>query len=242
MAPVTDPNLKNPWGMSFSATSPFWVSNQVTNSATLYNALSSTIKQGLVVNIPTNGANPPVGPTGQVFNSTAADFQIPAPGGTVKSSFLFDTLQGTIEGWNPGSNGGMLNAEVVVPSSGAIFTGLALASFNGANYLYAADATGRILVYDSTFTNVTNTIFAGKSVDPSIPAGFTPYNIQLLSGGNLFVTYATAGPVPQPGGFVSEFDTGGSFLGRIASNGPLNKPWGWRLLRRASGNSAATYS
>ncbi|HEY6767280.1 MAG TPA: TIGR03118 family protein, partial [Candidatus Sulfotelmatobacter sp.] len=36
LAATTDPNLKNPWGMSFSATSPFWVSNQVSGNATLY--------------------------------------------------------------------------------------------------------------------------------------------------------------------------------------------------------------
>jgi len=34
-AAVTDPNLQNPWGVSFSPTSPFWVSDQATNVATL---------------------------------------------------------------------------------------------------------------------------------------------------------------------------------------------------------------
>ena len=33
MAPLTDPDLKNPWGISFSPTSPLWVSNQGTNSS-----------------------------------------------------------------------------------------------------------------------------------------------------------------------------------------------------------------
>jgi hypothetical protein len=36
MAPLTDPDLKNPWGISLSPTSPLWVSNQGTNSSTLY--------------------------------------------------------------------------------------------------------------------------------------------------------------------------------------------------------------
>ena len=35
-ATITDPMLKNPWGMSFLPTSPFWISNQGANSATLY--------------------------------------------------------------------------------------------------------------------------------------------------------------------------------------------------------------
>lgn len=36
MAPLTDPDLKNPWGISLSPTSPLWVSNQGTNSSTLF--------------------------------------------------------------------------------------------------------------------------------------------------------------------------------------------------------------
>ena len=34
-ATVTDSNLVNPWGISHTDTSPFWVSNQGTNTATL---------------------------------------------------------------------------------------------------------------------------------------------------------------------------------------------------------------
>src|SRR5262249_2144582 len=155
------------------------------------------------VTIPTGGLGPPAGPTGQVFNSTTSDFQIPAATGTVKATFLFDTLQGTIQGWNPGSAAGMGSAETVQTVAGAVFTGLALASFNGANYLYAANAAGNIMVFDGAFNNVTGTTFAGKFVDPNPVAGFTPYNIQLLSDGHLYVTYAAATNTgaPLPGGY-----------------------------------------
>ena len=47
MAHFTDPNLKNPWGISSSATSPFWVSNQVTGTSTLYNSIGKP--QSLIV-------------------------------------------------------------------------------------------------------------------------------------------------------------------------------------------------
>ena len=50
LAANTDPNLKNPWGVAFSATSPFWTSDQGTGLATLYNAAGNP--QGLVVSIP----------------------------------------------------------------------------------------------------------------------------------------------------------------------------------------------
>ena len=86
---------------------------------------------------------------------------------------------------------------------------MTLANTGGANYLYAANAAGGISVFDGTFTNVTGTIFGGKFVDPNAVAGFTPFNIQLLSNGNLFVTYAatTSTGAPLPGGYVDEFDS-----------------------------------
>jgi uncharacterized protein (TIGR03118 family) len=240
-APVVDASLKNPWGMSFSGMSPFWVSNQGTGTSTLYNPLSATVKQALTVTIQTAGIGPPTGPTGQVFNTTSSDFMIPAPGGTtVKSFFIFDTLDGTIQAWNPGSNAGMNASEPLATVAGAHFTGLALANFNGANYLYAADATGHIDVFDTHFANVTSTTFAGKFVDPNPVSGFTPYNIQLLSDGHLYVTYAAATNTgaPLPGGYVDEFDTAGNFIRRIATGGPINAPWGLAIAPSTFGQFA----
>ena len=48
LAANTDAQLKNPWGMSFSATSPFWISDAGAGVATLYNGLG--VKQALVGN------------------------------------------------------------------------------------------------------------------------------------------------------------------------------------------------
>lgn len=36
IAPNVDPNLKNPWGISFGLNTPFWISDQVTDVSTLY--------------------------------------------------------------------------------------------------------------------------------------------------------------------------------------------------------------
>jgi uncharacterized protein (TIGR03118 family) len=238
LAPQMDADLKNPWGMSFGSTTPFWVSNQGSNTSTLYNPLAVPIKVPLTVSTPTGGASPPTGPTGQVFNSTASDFMIPAPAGTtVQAIFMFATLQGTIEGWNPGANGGMFNAEVVASVPHGILTGLTLDSVGGTNYLYAADATGSIRVFSGSFGDVTSTTFAGKFVDPNPVAGFTPYNIQNL-GGNLFVTYAAATKTgaPLPGGYVDEYSAAGSFIQRIATGGPLNAPWGLTLAPMGFGS------
>jgi hypothetical protein len=64
---TTDPQLVNPWGISFGATSPFWISDNGAGVTTLYNG--SGVKQGLVVTIPKPGGGTSA-PTGQVFNST----------------------------------------------------------------------------------------------------------------------------------------------------------------------------
>src|SRR5262245_66357248 len=43
-APVLDPDLVNPWGLTSSATSPWWVSDNGTDKSTLYNGAG--VQQG----------------------------------------------------------------------------------------------------------------------------------------------------------------------------------------------------
>jgi len=42
LAQVTDPNLVNPWGVSFSATGPWWVSDAGNNVSTVCTACMAT--------------------------------------------------------------------------------------------------------------------------------------------------------------------------------------------------------
>src|SRR3954470_7843144 len=91
-AAITDANLVNPWGLTASATSPFWVSDNGTGLSTLYNGNTGAPQQ-LVVTIPSASGTGTGNPTGTVFNSTAADFEV-APG--KKAAFLFATEDGTI--------------------------------------------------------------------------------------------------------------------------------------------------
>jgi uncharacterized protein (TIGR03118 family) len=216
LAANTDPNLKNPWGVAFSATSPFWTSDQGTGLATLYNAAGTP--QGLVVSIP-GSATPPSGPTGMVFSNLTGQFPV---NGTA-ATFIFDTLNGTLAGWN-GSAG---TAAVQMASTpGAIYTGLAQATNGSGTFLYAANSApgGGINVFSSTWapTNLT-----GSFSDQNLPANLVPFNIQNI-GGNLYVTYAQLGPggTPLPGGVVDEYDANGNFIKRIATGGPLSAPWG----------------
>jgi uncharacterized protein (TIGR03118 family) len=230
-AQLTDSNLKNPWGMSHSTTSPFWISNQGTGTSSLYSVNGSTVvgephppgSSGNFVNVPAQGSTPPHGPTGQVF-AGGDGFTIPSANGGGTPMFIFSTLDGSIEGWVPGNE----NARLGIQVPGAVFTGLALDNSGGQNYLYAANirSSPGIDVYNSSFTPVT---LAGSFVDPKLKKGFgksfTPYNIANV-GGQLYVTYV--GPNFRSGA-VAEFNTDGTFVRQIASNsksGKLQAPWG----------------
>jgi uncharacterized protein (TIGR03118 family) len=223
VAANTDPNLVNPWGMSFSPTSPFWISDQGTNLATLYSGSGS--KVALNVAIPATGM--PSGPTGQVFNSGTGFLVNGTP-----AHFLFDTLDGQILGWNAGTT-----AVTEATTPGAVYTGLAFGTVGSASYLYAADNAGQVRVFDQSFNDVTNTTFAGKFVDPNSVAGFTPFNVQNING-NIYVTYAaiTAMGTGLPGGYVDEFDANGNFIQRIATGGGLYAPWGITLAPSSFGS------
>lgn len=226
-AAFVDPNLVNPWGVSFAPTGPFWVSNQVTGTSTLYNGSGQPfpVSDPLVVNIPQSG--PVAGPTGQVFNATS-DFVLNSGGKTGPAAFLFANLDGSISGWN--GTGDPTQAVTVVPAGTtgpAAYTGLAAASTGGGNFLYAANgATGQIDVFDADFNPVA---LAGDFVDPDVPAGLQPFNIQNIDG-LLYVTYAIPGEESLNAelgqGAVSVFSPDGTFLRQISSGGQLTSPWG----------------
>jgi len=220
LALTTDPNLVDPWGMSFSATSPIWVSDRGTGLSTLYSGAGAIVP--LVVTIPPGA---PPGPTGQVF-SGGTSFMVNG----VAANFIFDTLAGTIDAWNSGTT-----ASIVATTAGATYEGLAIVN----NTLFAAnfEAGGGINVFNSSYAPITT---AGGFADPNIPTGFAPFNVQNI-GGNLYVEYAkvAAGqPVPLPGGggFVDVFDTNGNLLKHLISNGALDAPWGVALAPASFGS------
>lgn len=213
LAGNTDANLVNPWGISSTPTSPFWVSDNGTGLTTLYNSVGTP--QSLVVTIP-NGA-----PTGQVFNSTAA-FN--------GDLFLFSSESGVITGWR-GALGTTAERLFDQSATGAVYKGLALGTTAQGSYLYAADFHNSAI---DVFPSSGAPGLTGKFLDPNLPAGYAPFNVQNI-GGQIYVTYAKQDAtghddVPGPGnGFVNVFDLNGKLLKRLASNGPLNSPWGLAL-------------
>jgi uncharacterized protein (TIGR03118 family) len=222
LAAATDPGLVNPWGISHSATSPIWVSNEAMDTATIYNGAG--IKQGLVVSIPPPPGAMSAGPTGQLFNG-GMSFEL-NPGQPAR--FIFATESGTIAGWNPMADPTHAITMVDNSGSGTAYLGLASGNNGSGDLLYASDfAHGKIDVFDSSFSPVS---LSGSFSDPNLPAGYSPFNIQNING-MLYVMYALKDPnepeeVPGAGlGIVNVFDTSGGFVKRLVSNGPLNAPW-----------------
>ncbi len=227
LAATQDPNLVNPWGLTASGTSPWWVADNGTGVSTLYNGAGQ--KLSLVVTVPPPLGSPtPSTPTGVVFNGSS-DFQV---GPNQPARFIFVTEDGTISGWNPGAN--PTNAILKVSNAGsAIYKGATLAQANGTNFLYVANFfNGSVDVFDKNYVQVP--VPAGAFTDPDIPSGFVPFNVQNI-GGNIYVTFAKQGAnkhdeIDGPGlGFVDAFDSNGVLLNRLRSGHWMNAPWGVAL-------------
>jgi len=242
----TDANLVNPWGIAYSPTGAFWVADNGAGLATNYNAGGqpfTTNTPGSVTIPPPNGSTATAAPTGEVFNSTS-NFVITSGQNSAAATFLFATEDGTISGWNASVNATAAILEVdnsANPSAGngAVYKGLTIGSNSTGNFIYAANfRSGTIDVFNSTFVK---TNLAGTFTDPSLPAGFAPFNIQNI-GGQLYVTYAKQDAskhddVPGPGnGYIDVFDTNGNFVKHFASQGTLNSPWGMTIAPPSFGS------
>lgn len=230
-APVTDPNLKNPWGLVSSPTSPWWVSNNNSGTSTLYQGTGAIVP--LVVNTPLPGGKPGGAPTGIVFNGDSSSFMVTENGTSGASIFLFDTEDGTIEGWSPGVD--RTNAIIAVDRSamGAVYKGLAIGTSNNQTFIYAANfRSGMIEMFNGQF-QMTQAFTDAVLTHICVQHGqcFAPFGIQNI-GGNLYVTFALQDAarhddVPGPGhGFVDVFSTSGQLMRRLAFGFELNSPWG----------------
>jgi len=241
MANKLDGNLQDPWGLSFSTGSPFWISDQASNDlAAPFNGMqvttvySETGSQGLTssgplltVGISNQGGAAPSGenngPTGQVntgapgITTGSSDFLVSG----AKASFIFANLDGSISAWRGGLTPS-LQAPITATVAGASFTGLTIGNTStGAAQIYAADQnSGNIVVFNSQWKMI------GTLTDPNgLPAGYKAFNVQNL-GGVLYVTYANQS---TSGGIVDEFTTNGTFIKRLIddhSGTNLNAPWG----------------
>ena len=229
VATHTDPNLVNPWGMAPSPSgSTIWVSDNGTGVSTLYKQDGTA--RSLIVSIPAREKDKSGNPTGVVRNDTSF-FKVTKGANSLPAIFIFVSEDGTISGWNPDIN--PTNAIVAVKGKGDnIYKGVTLGMANGHNFLYATNFhQGQVDVYDENFNLVKTKSFA----DPSLPKDFAPFGIRNFNG-QIYVTYAKQGPGKKddeagPGnGFINVFDTSGTFVTRLVSNGDLNSPWGLAII------------
>ncbi len=240
-ADKTDPALVNPWGIAFSPTGAFWLSDNRTGLSTLY-SISKTTGLSIVslqVTIPLSAKGGTTGaPTGMVAPSFygITGFQVSAGN---NASFIFDSEDGTISAWANGADATHAIVKVDKSGSNAVYKGLAMGLNGTTPLLYAANfGGGTIDVFDTTYAPVTLPF-----KDPTVPAGFAPFNIQNL-GGKLYVTYAKqdnakADDVAGPGnGYVAVFDMAGNLLQHLISQGQLNSPWGLAIAPAAFGDFA----
>jgi len=251
VAPLTDADLVNAWGLAASPGtdqapgSPLWVSDNGSDKATLYNNGTATTVSKVPLTVDVTGA----APTGQVFNTDTNpnDFVVTdAKGNSGRALFIFDTENGTIDGWSPGvgaTGPGFSTVTEVARDNGAnaVYKGLAIAqASDGHTYLYATNfRSGRVEAYDSTFTPVE--LPGGLFVDPKLPTGYGPFGIQEI-GGQLYVSFAEQDAflhddvAGQGHGFVDVFTNDGAFVKRLITRGQLNSPWGLALAPSGFGN------
>jgi uncharacterized protein (TIGR03118 family) len=246
-AHLTDHDLVNAWGLAASPGTnmkpgtPLWVADNGSDKATLYqgNGPMAVSKVGLVVHV--TGA----APTGQVFNADQSAFIVKDKMGNSGSSlFLFDTENGTIDGWSPGVNPNGSGPSIVTEvarnnGANAVYKGLAIATLRGKTFLYATNfRSGRVEAYNARFKPVE--LPGGLFVDPRLPAGYGPFGIAEIMG-KLYVTFAKQDATlhddvaGRGNGFVDVFTNSGKFVRRLVTRGALDSPWGLALAPRSFG-------
>jgi uncharacterized protein (TIGR03118 family) len=233
-APLTDTNL-NGWGMASMPDGSFVLSNTFTTGlATFYSSSGQVLPQ--TISIPGSaspaidqalGIGPGGHPTGVVYNPTN-QFVISEHGKSAPARLIFDSIDGTISGWNPKVDPTHAIVMVDNGAAGDAYTGLEMAQ-NGRGHfvLYATDFTqNRVEMFNGHFRA------KGSFTDPtvtSVEPSFGAWSVQAV-GDKLYVTFASL--ANTHGGVVDVFDTKGKLLTpqHFAANsfdaGPLENPWG----------------
>lgn len=230
VARTTDPALVNPWGLAAGPGTSFWVANNGTGTATLYDANGTPQPAGDPLRVTLEPAGS-AAPTGIVFNSADA-FAVTSGTTTANAVFIFVSEDGRISAWSPDVDPTSTVVVVDDADEGAIYKGVALATdAERGPLLYVTNfSSGTVDVYDTRFEDVDD-LGVEAFVDPNLPPGYAPFGIRAV-GDAIWVTYAQQDEareddVPGPGnGFVSVFATDGTYVRRFASGGSLNAPWG----------------
>jgi len=226
VARSTDPQLVNAWGLASSSGSPLWIGSNGSGVSEIYTGAG--LKLGLVVSIPGDGSV-----TGVVFNNAAA------AGSFNSDLFLFASEDGTLSGWRGPLGTFAETLQTGDPSN--VYKGVAQSTIAGNAYAYLANFRSGTIDVVKGSSGAPD--LSGHFVDPSLPSGYAPFDVQNIAG-TLYVTYAVQDAVKHddvPGtgnGIVDTFDLNGNFLKRLVTAGALNSPWGLALAPTGFGDAA----
>jgi len=218
-----NPDLQNAWGLASSPTgSPWWLGLNGSGLSELYTGAG--VKQALTVTIPGDGSV-----TGVTFANIGGAFN--------NDTFLFGSEDGTISGWR---NALGTNAEVLQTGlTGNVYKGITVDTTGG--HSYALLANFRSGAVDVLKGDLGAPDLTGKFLDPNLPAGYAPFNVQRI-GSVIYVTYALQDAAKEddvPGvgnGYVNSFDLQGNLIQRVTGTGALNSPWGIALAPAGFGD------
>lgn len=244
MAHFTDSNL-NAWGMTAMPDGTFCVANTFTTGlATFYDRSGHVLPKTISVPVEAQESaflsaalGVPLStqyghPTGVVYNPTNDSvITNPKTGVSGPARLIFDTIDGTISGWNPAVDAthAIVIRDTWAAGAPAIYTGLQIGQIGTQNVLYAADfLNNRLEIINGSFTTISTTNCAGLGV-ASDPYSWV-WSVQAFND-KLYVTFADLlNPAGGGGGAVDVFDTAGDFQYQLDANGPgpgrLQNPWG----------------
>ena len=224
LADQVDGQLTNPWDFDFPGQT-LMIADSGSGGASLYTAIPAMVQQPVPVFL----GKGTTGIMGFYFGSLVNAF----------NSTLFCTENGTIVALLNTTPQQSVTTLIDNSKSGAVYTGCTSGPFNSAYYA-TNFAAGRIEVWDPNLNPIQN---PSAFIDPVIPPGFAPFNIQYI-GNDFLVTYArrdnaSSNDVPGPGnGYIASFDRNGNLLSTLVSQGPLNSPWGMIMANASFGDFA----
>jgi len=221
VAPNTDPNLVNPWGLcQLNDGAPVWVSDNGTGKSTFYDRQTGQLQFPIV-------AIPSGVPTGCVSVPTGINFNLSEGGPSGRAYFIFDSEAGLITGWSPLVDQNNAITGYDGTSQGSIYKGLAIDATN--KHLLAADfKNNQVQIIDTSWAAT------GSFTDSGLPKGFAPFNVAVLNG-KVYVAFAKRAKhggdeVDGAGlGYVDVFDLSGNLQTHLIANGALNAPWGMTI-------------